>query len=140
MKNEKGITIIALVLTVILMLIISSVIIYNVRKSTNVQGYNNMCADIQLLEDKIAVYYNKYGDIPKSNQNFNTPSSITTSEDGGTYYEIDKTALQNLTLKLSKGIEDLDKYIINDKSHKVYYLKGIDFDGDIYYSKTVYLH
>lgn len=139
MKNEKGITIVALVLTVILMIIISSTIIYNVRKSTNVEKYNNLCADIQLLEDKIAVYYNKYGQIPTKGESIAPglimPSIMNKESDPySLYYQIDIEKLQNVSLSLSN---DTDQYIINATSHKVYFQKGLEFDGDIYYCKNL---
>lgn len=64
MKNEKGITIISLIITVVILLILSSTLITSSNNSPNVQKYNKMSADVQILEDKILVYYNKYEQIP----------------------------------------------------------------------------
>ena len=64
MGNEKGISIITLIITVVVMLILSTTLITSSRNSPNVQNFNKMDADIKILEDKIAIYYNKYGQIP----------------------------------------------------------------------------
>ena len=94
-KSNKGITIIGLVITVILLLILTGAAIYNVNLSNNKSYYNKMVADINLLNDKILVYYNKYNEIPK------TDRSIKINE--VTYWEIDLSKLDNITLNYGKG-------------------------------------
>lgn len=138
MKNQNGITIMVLVVTIVIMLIISSALIYNVRNSTNIQDYNNMCADIELLENKISVYYNKYGEIPITVdvlEDISVLESQKNPDDGEDYYNIDLSKLGNISLNLGQGTIDEDKYIINAKTHTIYYLKGVDFEGEIYYCK-----
>ena len=46
------------------------------------------------------------------------------------FYIIDTTKLQNTTLNNSNSGE----YAINEQSHSVYYLKGIEVDGVIYHT------
>ena len=55
----------------------------------------------------------------------------------GKYYVIDLTNIKNISLNFGWDTNDLDKYIINNKTHKVYYLKGIQLDEKIYYAKDV---
>lgn len=64
MKNQRGITIIPLIITVVILLILSGTLIESSNNSPNIQKYNKMSADVQILEDKILVFYNKYGQIP----------------------------------------------------------------------------
>ena len=127
-KSNNGITIISLVLTIIILLILSSIIVYSVRNSKNSSApYNSMIADIVLLEDKILVYYNKYGDIPKRDSA--SPNNI----DGTNYYEIDLSKLENLSLNYGKKNNgDNDIYLVNDQL-KVYYKLGVELDGQIYH-------
>ena len=67
-NSKKGITLVSLVISIIILLILSTISIYGIRSSNNISPYNNMIADINLLEDKILVYYNKYSEIPKTSE------------------------------------------------------------------------
>ena len=95
LKRNRGITLVALVITIILLLILTGTIIYNVDLSNSKLYYDKMVADINLLNDKILVYYNKYNEIPK------TDRSIKINE--VTYWEIDLSKLDNITLNYGKG-------------------------------------
>jgi len=132
-KGNKGITIVSLIVTIIVLLILSGTAIYNLSLSNGVGRYNNMVADIKLLNDKILVYYNKYGEIPKTHR------QITV--DGTVYNEIYLLKLDDLTLNYGKEygeMEELtdssDVYVV-DENLNVYYLKGVEKSGEIYHVK-----
>lgn len=131
-KNSKGITLTALVVTVILMLILTSTIIIKVKDSSIVSSLNNLYADIKLLEDKILDYYNDYGTLPIKGE------KITTNPEGieGDCYEIDLSKLENITLNYGKGTyeSDGDIYIVNKKTLDVYYYKGVEYKNNFYYT------
>ena len=65
-KNNKGITIIALVVTVIILLILTGTVIYNSNLSKSNYKYNKMVADLDILSDKILDYFKKYNELPKT--------------------------------------------------------------------------
>lgn len=129
---EKGITIVALIITVIVLLILAGIIVENIDSSSKVSGYNNMVADIRLLEDKLLIYFNKYGEIPKTTRSIN----INTKD----YYEIDLSKLDNITLNYGKKYGETDElvinksdvYVVND-ALEVYYIQGMNLDGLRYY-------
>ena len=130
-KSNKGITLVALISTVIILLILSGVTITGINNSNGVGRYNNMVADIKLLKDKCLVYFNKYGEIPKT-------ENIVTIDDID-YYEIDLSKLDNITLNYGKEYnkaENLsnssDVYVINSNLD-IYYLKGIEKSGEIHH-------
>lgn len=130
-KSQKGITIVSLIITVIILLILTSTIAYNLNHSNKAVGYNNMIADIKLLEDKILVYFNKYGEVPKTSRTMNI--------DNIEYYEIDLSKLDNITLiygkdyNKSENLENtLDVYLVNS-SLEVYYLRGMELSGKIHH-------
>lgn len=132
-KNSKGITIISLVVTIVILLILSGTAIYNYNVSSETSYYNKMISDIKLLNDKILIYYNKYAEIPT------TKREITI--DGINYNEINLYKLDNLTLNYGSEFgetEELsqfsDVYVV-DENLNVYYLKGIENSGKIYHSK-----
>ena len=94
-NSNKGITIISLVMTIVLLLILTGASIYSINVSNNGSYYyNKMVADINLLNDKVLVYYNKYNEIPKT--------SRTIVINGTTYWEIDLSKLDNITLNYGK--------------------------------------
>lgn len=127
LNSQRGITIVSLVITIIVLLILTGTVIYNMNSSSKVGAYNNMVADINLLEDKLLNYFNKYGEIPKTSRTI-TIESID-------YYEIDLGKLDNITLKYGEDYGEnteltnaSDVYLVND-SLEVYYLQGIDLSN-----------
>ncbi len=125
-KSDKGITIVSLVVTVIILLILSGTAIYNINLSSGVGKYNNMIADIKLLKDKVLVYYNKYGEIPSTDKSINI--------NGIEYYEIDLKELDDITLNYGNdyGKDGEDVYLVNSDLN-IYYLAGIEKSGEIYH-------
>lgn len=93
-KNSKGITIIALVVTVVILLILTGTVIYNSNLSKSNYKYNKMVADLDILSDKILNYYKKYNELPR------TERTIEIGE--AKYWEIDLSKLDNLTLNFGK--------------------------------------
>lgn len=135
-KSQKGITMVSLVIAIVILLILSGTAIYNLNLSNGTGRYNNMVADIKLLSDKTLVYYNKYGEIPKTDRE-NREINLNNEE----YYEIDLSKLEGITLNYGKeyGQEEQitnssDVYVINSNLN-IYYLKGIEKSGEIYHEK-----
>ena len=78
-------------------------------------------------------YYHDYAKIPTIGDalleiNLNGQAS---SADNGNYYEVDLSRLGNITLNYGEKTDATDMYIINEKSQEVYYLKGIEYEGEI---------
>lgn len=128
-KSQKGITLVSLIITVILLLILTSTVAYNLNYSNKATRYNNMIADIKLLEDKVLIYFNKYGEVPKTTRTI----EINNTE----YYEIDLSKLDDITLMYGKDYNKsenltntLDVYLVNN-SLEIYYLKGMELSGEI---------
>jgi len=126
-NSKKGITLVSLVVTIVILLILSTVSIYGIKSSKNINPYNEMMADINLLEDKILVYYSKYSEIPKKDDSFEIIDSKK-------YYKIDLSKLENITLNMGTNKSDEDYYLVNNNL-EVYYKKGITKEGSIYHTK-----
>lgn len=131
-RKNKGITLISLVITIAIMLILTGVISYNFSVSNEKSYYNKMVSDIQILNDKILIYYNRYEEVPK------TTRGITV--DGTVYYEIDLSKLENVTLNYGSENGDAttlsqisDVYVV-DEDLNVYYLKGIELNDILYHT------
>ena len=149
-QQNKGIALITLILAIIIMLIISSTLIYNANTVGKTKKLNNMYNDIKLLKSKIEIYYAKYNGLPILQQPYTNTSDIKNINinDNETYYVIDLEAIENLTLTYGKEYKEYkntpnqdkkDIYVINEKSHTIYYIKGIEIDKKsiIQYQKNI---
>ena len=148
MKKENGITLISLIITIVLMIIIASTTVYTSVDRFKINNRNKMYNDIELLNSKIDNYYIQYGGIPILRNSNNEPVQYTFSSlefdknvnDNETYYIVDLSAIGDFTLNYGKeGYEkpntSNDVYIMNEKTHTVYYVKGIEYtDGKLYHS------
>ena len=144
LKNNNGVTIVALSVTILIIIMISSTLIYNSHKGISTRTLNNMYNDIELLKHKVSTYYVKYGTLPVLQVAYTDISNIKNINvnDNDMYYVIDLSLLPNLTLNYGKGFNSVketnllnkDVYIINEQSHNIYYPAGINYDDIMYYT------
>ena len=142
-KLNKGISLMTLVIAVVIMLIITSVLVYSTNNSIKMKRLNDMYNDITLLQDKVSNYYTQYGKIPALKEiDITIPQASRNPNDNGQYYVIDLEAMENITLTYGQGFYEsksggfnTDTYIINGQSHEIYYAKGINYEGTKYYTK-----
>ena len=128
LKSNKGITIITLIITIIIMLILTTVTITSTYTGNDYKRYKLMCADVELLEDKILYFYREYGELPIGEEVTNIPADIV---NGHTFYEVNTNKLSNITLNFG---DEEDIYIIDAETFEVYYLNGIEYQDVIYYT------
>ena len=180
-KGNKGLTLISLVLTVIIILIISAAMIYNAQNQLQMKTIQNLYNDIENLNAKVDEYYLKYGELPKlcmytypNNEddvtNFNSKDEFYNSlkakaeernailnenlnpNDSDEYIVIDIEKLDNLILtygydaeyKHLKNVKQViefdgdtvedEVYVINTKTHQIYFPHGIFVDDVMYYT------
>ena len=134
-KNNKGITMITLIVTIILMLIIAGVTINQSVKNIEARKIDSLYADLELLEDKVNTYYLNNGSLPikeefKGSDNF---KSVRNVNDNNVYYVIDISKLEGVSLSMKLDFTGDDVYIMNEQSHTVYYPKGLTIDSETYY-------
>ena len=113
-KNNKGITLISMVLTVIIILIITSAMTFNTKNQLAMRFVQSLSNDIETLNSKIDEYYLKYGELPKlcdyTNKNTTNFSGRTDFVDS-----IDKKSkTQNASLNTEINKNDGDEYIVID--------------------------
>ncbi len=142
-RKNKGVTLITLSIAIIIIIIIVGTLVYNFQNGLETKRLKNMYTDIAVLQDKVSEWYTRYGEIPGEIYD-NTEKILTIKtakqlniNDGDIYYKIDVQAFDNLTLNYGKGYDDQnseDVYIINEQSHRIYYIKGIKSGNIIYYT------
>ncbi|MCI9365466.1 MAG: hypothetical protein HFJ54_02365 [Clostridia bacterium] len=140
-KNEKGIAMITLVITVLLIIIITSALAKNSYDSLQVGNLTKLDNDIKALNDRIAAYYIQYAKLPTYGEKYDKETikndiNDLSPNDGDEYYIIDLSELDNLTLNYGENYltSSNDLYIINEQSHVVYYLRGIKYKGQEYHT------
>lgn len=128
-KNQKGITIIALVITIIVLLIIASISIGSALNSHQLAAKNKLLTEVEMVQHAALERYTKQ--VTLGNENFpgeeytskaeieadidkiksdTKLSEILNNTTPGDYYFLDTTALKSL------GVTDTeDSYIINYK-------------------------
>ena len=118
-KQEKGVTLTILVITVITLMIITGTLIYNVEDSTRIKKLTNLYNDIDLLRTKVTDYYEEYGEIPAKIKYTNTSglsNVLSKNNDTGDFYVIDLEAMKGITLNYGNDYEK----IINEQNQKIH--------------------
>lgn len=147
-KNERGVTLVSLAVAIIILGIITTLLLYNVKDTKDIERVSNMYIDIEGISDRISNYYSRYGALPVTIDVTSDPivsgwiSELQSennegplgANDTGKFYVIDLNALENLSLNYGSGFtkingstlpEDKDVYVINENSHNIFYLHGI---------------
>ena len=148
-KSQKGITLVSLIITLVLMLILASTAVTMSLDRFEINSLRKMFNDIELLQDKVSNYYLKYNALPVLRNGTNTPVKYTyttldfnkNSADNDTYYILDLEAMEGISLNYGEdGFKNPnttdDVYIINEASHTVYYVKGMELEGVIHHTLT----
>ena len=111
-KNEKGITMVALVITVIIIVILTNVLVYKAKDEVSIKSLTNLYNDISMLREKVSSYYNEYGKIPAEIKYTNIgglSNVISMQNDTGDFYVIDLEAMQGITLNYGKDYEEVKR-------------------------------
>ena len=120
LKNDKGVTLIVLTITIIVLLIVTSITISNSRSQLAIKKVNNLYTDIESISTKVSDYYLKNNSLPvfEDNVYLNNSSelgllinanggdkSIINPNDDGEYYVLKLSELSNLTLNYGKDFK-----------------------------------
>jgi hypothetical protein len=150
LRDNKGINMITLSVAVVILVIITSMLVYGASDGVKIKRLNDMYNDIENLDNKVASYFRENGEIPIKGRYDITgvvSASALNPNDGDSYYAIDLQLLPDLTLNYGRDYENIkglsnestvssdckDLYIINKTSHTIYYAGGIEVDGVTYY-------
>lgn len=135
MKKENGVTLIILVITIMVMSIIAGTVINQAMSNMQTQALSDLYSDLNTLQDKVNLYYIKYGAIPIKQEFTGSEDfkSFRNPNDNNNYYVIDLSKLENLTLKNKITDSGDDVYIINEETHTIYYPQGLEIYQIKYY-------
>lgn len=150
LRQERGVSLISLAAVIIVIGIITTMLLYSISDTEDINKLTKLYTDIDNLGDKISNYYSVYGNIPAipvsqlsgatevMNSLIGKDDDPIGKNDFGDYLVIDLEAIENLTLNYGEDYEKLkeqnltgnigelrDLYVINENSHNIFYLKGI---------------
>ena len=147
-KNQKGITLISLVIVLSVIVILSFTITVNMGGITEQSQKSKLDSDLTQIGEKISQYYSRNKQLPIINKytetsNFEASKNVN---DGTDYYVLDLDELGDLSLNYGKDYDTIkntnvetsvtqvsDVYVINEISQTVYYAKGINYEGKTYF-------
>ena len=157
LKNQKGINMITLSIAVLILIIITSVLVYNSADGVKIKSLYNLYNDIEELNDKVGAYYLKNGDLPKGPKYENTDFLNTLEglddkqknpNNSNDFYVINLQALEGVSLNFGWDFDEIkgkksdetestltDLYIVNEESHTIYYPHGIEVKNKKYYTE-----
>jgi hypothetical protein len=137
MKKQSGVTLTILAATVVVMASIIGTISFNSLSSFRMNEYYNMRSDIELLDEKIAIYFLSENELPIIEddkrdinsviENYNSSNINYNPNNSGELYRIDLNQMHNLSLKN-------DDYYIDKISHTIYKINGIKIDDTQYHT------
>ena len=160
-NNTRGIAMISLVLTIIILVMLAGMVSYAGYDIINESKKTAFAKDLETLYDATQEYYMVNGSIPilESESGFSTDeyigrittlngaeaaenlqSEILKNEDQtATFYEvsIQKIGIEDITYGVKKN--ENDYFIISDNSYKIYYYPGETINGNWYFSDTIIL-
>lgn len=138
-KDNKGITLVILIITVVIMLILVGVGVYNAEQSYNNGVMNSFVAQMQLIQSNINTISYKEGsslgtDIPAGKASELT--RIIGSENLSQTTSVDWRYFTKETLESDLNIGDIDEEIaINFKTKEVISFIGIEYKNKMYYTQ-----
>ena len=158
--NKYGITMIALIITIMVALILISAGIVTVSNSISDATLTAFAEDLNTVQDQINLYYLQNNSFPTNSvdeealsqgqvKNLVTDQETFVNElelngelneddNLGAFYKIDlsKINIENTVRGTQKEGDESDIYVVSAITMKVYYIKGLVMGKEIYYSLT----
>lgn len=143
-KDNKGITLVALIVTIILMLILASVVTYNGIEAYKLAKVSEFVSQLQLVQAKVDEVVNaksieelsKLGEEVSKDEQINAINSAysngeVTSKDKKMYRYFTKENLLEI-FEIDDSSEDV---AINFSTREVVSIEGVKYDGSTYYTQ-----
>lgn len=150
--SERGITLIALMITIVLLIILASVAIYSGTETIQSSHFTTFTTDLKVVQEEVNNWYQQYKDggtvgdktgeeilelgsdlttsstiENQANRVFTEDESGITSQDGYRYFSAN-------TLK-ELGLENMDRdFFINIEKRSVVSFQGYDYEENRYYT------
>ena len=142
-KNDSGITLVALSITIIVLLILSTVAVSSGKKAIENSRLTTFTAEMKVMQSEVNLLYDKwkneekikFGDEEKEITNI---GNTITDEQKNRYNSLNLTAdykLYDANVIEKLGIEGIEgTYFVNIKDRKVISVEGLSYGGKKYYT------
>lgn len=153
MRKQKGVTLLSLAITIVVLLILVGTFTYNIDSYVHNKRKGDITADLQRINEKVQNYYARNKQLPVLNKytNLENIKNVISSNDNNNYYVVDLDeigGMQELSLIYGKaGFEQVrskdikeeinnitDVFIVNEQSHVIYYPQGVEAFGEVIYN------
>lgn len=148
MRDEKGITLGYLIMTIIVIMILSSIAIYSGSGTINYVKFNKAKNEMQLVqanvnawhqeykserEDNKSTYINKHG-VSINDKSCDQTALNKTKEENEIEDMTNYRFLSEKYLKENLGMDESFEFLINIPENKVILFNGIEYQGETYYT------
>ena len=103
LKNNKGISLITAVMTVLLLIIILTTISYTAINNTKVKKINGFYSDLRLITDEVQLYYAEHNKLPVEDIFYTITETTVEKETDGSKDEYASIASASLNFILKEG-------------------------------------
>lgn len=151
METKKGISLIVLVITIIVMGILASVVVFISADSVNNSKIAAFSTDLTEIEDLIDEYYLNNNALPIVEGTTYTKAQVvalitngadslsdeitSNGDDSSSFYEVDLSKLPiDDSASGNKNDDETDVYLVSSQNFNVYYLKGKKIANVYYFS------
>ena len=141
MKREKGITLIALTITIIILLILASVTTYSGISTIQSSKLNKYKQELEIMQSQVNVLYEKYNTEIAEGQVIDIGEELTNSEQENDAFsganENDRTGYKRFTEETMEelGIDGIEReYLVNIAKRQVISLEPFEQEGKAYYT------
>lgn len=140
--NKKGISLVMATAAVTIMLLLISVASVVGSNAINTANFDEYISSINRVADDINEYHIANEKLPITSDSVNISSIsddfksalIANNDKTNRLYVVDIVALEDTTIKKGNGtIESGDVFLVAENSHNVYYMKGYEYKGKVYY-------
>lgn len=154
LKQKRGISLIILVISIIIMIILSGTIITSINISTENASFSVFANDLAQLQESAKAMYIMEERLPvidnavkisrtdildlvdiTNKTLFEEELNLNKESENTFFYQLDLVKAGAGNVDNGTGIKGTDDiYVISVNSLKVYYLKGVKYDGNTYFS------
>ena len=147
MKSERGITLAALVITLIILLIIASIAVYSGSGTVSYAKYNKARSEMEVMQSNVNSWYDeymnatdkdsvlsKYGSTVPSNENTTKTVNAVNSARGTTLDTSKYRYLSSSFVEENIGLRDSFEFLVSVEERDVLLYGGITYNEKTYYT------
>lgn len=157
MKKEKGITLISLVITIIILLIIASISVFSGTHTIKYAKWNKAKSEMETVQTQVNAWHEEYKNLSDTEKEkyidsigTSAGSPINVKDEDSYNNALEKTKnnvaeidesnisdyrlLSEYYLKKNLGLNGSYEFLVNIKTRDVVLLSGLEYEGNMYYT------